>query len=135
MARDYYGILGVARNASADDIKRAYRKLAREYHPDVNPDPAAQEKFKEINAAYEVLSDPAKARDGEPGRRPPRSGRWWRGRLGRPVRRVPGHHGRVLRRRRRPRTAAGSAVIGLLDDLRRNSLASIVSRPADQMKD
>ena len=60
MARDYYGILGVARNASADDIKRAYRKLAREYHPDVNPDPEAQEKFKEINAAYEVLSDPAK---------------------------------------------------------------------------
>jgi len=60
VARDYYGILGVARNASADDIKRAYRKLAREYHPDVNPAPEAQEKFKEINAAYEVLSDPAK---------------------------------------------------------------------------
>jgi molecular chaperone DnaJ len=60
VARDYYGILGVARNASADEIKRAYRKLARQYHPDVNPDPAAQEKFKEINAAYEVLSDPAK---------------------------------------------------------------------------
>jgi molecular chaperone DnaJ len=60
VARDYYGILGVARNASADEIKRAYRKLAREYHPDVNPDPEAQEKFKEINAAYEVLSDPAK---------------------------------------------------------------------------
>jgi len=60
VARDYYGILGVARNASADEIKRAYRKLAREYHPDVNPDPEAQEKFKDINAAYEVLSDPAK---------------------------------------------------------------------------
>ncbi|GII24574.1 molecular chaperone DnaJ [Planosporangium mesophilum] len=58
--KDYYGILGVRRDASADEIKRAYRKLAREYHPDVNPDPAAQDKFKEISAAYEVLSDPAK---------------------------------------------------------------------------
>ncbi|HEV7898001.1 MAG TPA: molecular chaperone DnaJ [Planosporangium sp.] len=58
--KDYYGILGVRRDASADEIKRAYRKLAREYHPDVNPDPTAQEKFKDISAAYEVLSDPAK---------------------------------------------------------------------------
>ncbi len=56
-AKDYYGILGVPRDATADDIKRAYRKLARQYHPDVNPDPAAAEKFKDINAAYEVLSD------------------------------------------------------------------------------
>ena len=60
MARDYYGILGVARNASADEIKRAYRKLARQYHPDVNPDPETQERFKEITQAYEVLSDPKK---------------------------------------------------------------------------
>ena len=60
MAKDYYGILGVNRDASADDIKRAYRQLARQFHPDVNPDPAAQDKFKEINAAYEVLSDPKK---------------------------------------------------------------------------
>ena len=60
MARDYYGILAVRRDASADEIKRAYRKLARELHPDVNPDPAAQEKFKEVTAAYEVLSDPKK---------------------------------------------------------------------------
>src|SRR5262245_60016608 len=60
VARDYYGTLGVRRDASADEIKRAYRKLAREFHPDVNPDPAAHERFKEINAAYEVLSDPAK---------------------------------------------------------------------------
>ena len=60
MARDYYGLLGVARGASAEEIKRAYRKLARELHPDVNPDPVAQQKFKDVTAAYEVLSDPAK---------------------------------------------------------------------------
>src|SRR5690349_14591923 len=60
VAKDYYGILGVNKDAGPDDIKRAYRRLARELHPDVNPDPAAQERFKEINAAYEVLSDPRK---------------------------------------------------------------------------
>ena len=59
-ARDHYDILGVRRDASADDIKRAYRRLARELHPDVNPDPATQERFKEVTAAYEVLSDPGK---------------------------------------------------------------------------
>ncbi|EOM76384.1 molecular chaperone DnaJ [Rhodococcus rhodnii] len=62
MARDYYGILGVDRQATDQEIKRAYRKLAREYHPDVNPDEAAQAKFKDISAAYEVLSDPEKRR-------------------------------------------------------------------------
>jgi molecular chaperone DnaJ len=60
VAKDYYGILGVQRGASDDEIKRAYRKLARRYHPDVNPDPEAHEKFKDINAAYEVLSDDQK---------------------------------------------------------------------------
>ncbi|HEX2995259.1 MAG TPA: molecular chaperone DnaJ [Anaerolineales bacterium] len=55
--RDYYEILGVPRNASNDDIKAAFRKLARQYHPDVNKDDGAEEKFKEINEAYGVLSD------------------------------------------------------------------------------
>ncbi len=59
--RDYYEVLGVSRTANADDIKKAYRKLARKYHPDVNPgDKSTEEKFKEINEAYEVLSDPDK---------------------------------------------------------------------------
>ncbi len=59
-ARDLYEILGVARDSSGDDIKKAYRRLAREHHPDVNPDPAAEERFKEVSAAYEILSDPQK---------------------------------------------------------------------------
>ena len=59
--RDYYQVLGVNRNASAKEIKQAYRQLARKYHPDVNPgDKSAEAKFKEINEAYEVLSDPEK---------------------------------------------------------------------------
>src|SRR3954465_4843206 len=60
MANDYYAILGVPRNADNDQIKKAYRKLARELHPDLNPSPEAQERFKEVTAAYEVLSDPQK---------------------------------------------------------------------------
>ena len=60
VANDYYGILGVRRDADPDEIKKAYRRLARELHPDVNPDPRTQERFKEITQAYEVLSDPGK---------------------------------------------------------------------------
>jgi curved DNA-binding protein len=58
--KDYYSALGVGRTASADDIKKAYRKLARKYHPDVSKEPNAEEKFKEIGEAYETLKDPEK---------------------------------------------------------------------------
>ncbi|MGB3203524.1 MAG: molecular chaperone DnaJ [Crinalium sp.] len=58
MPRDYYEILGISRDADKEEIKRAYRRLARKYHPDVNSEPGADEKFKEINRAYEVLSEP-----------------------------------------------------------------------------
>ena len=61
--RDYYEVLGLSRGASEEEIKRAYRKLARKYHPDMNPgDPTAEEKFKEISEAHEVLTDPEKKR-------------------------------------------------------------------------
>ena len=59
--RDYYEVLGVSKTATADDLKKAYRKLAKQYHPDINPgDKTAEAKFKEVNEAYEVLSDSAK---------------------------------------------------------------------------
>ena len=62
MATDYFGVLGVARGASDSDIKRAYRRLARDLHPDVNPDPEAKERFQEVTRAYEALTDPEKRR-------------------------------------------------------------------------
>jgi curved DNA-binding protein len=58
--KDYYQIMGVSRDASAEDIKRAYRKLARKYHPDVSKEASAEEKFKDVGEAYEVLKDPEK---------------------------------------------------------------------------
>lgn len=60
MSTDLYELLGVARDADADTLKKAYRRLARQLHPDVNPDPESQEQFKLVTAAYEVLSDPQK---------------------------------------------------------------------------
>ena len=101
VVNDYYGILGVRRDADADEIKKAYRRLARELHPDVNPDPQTQERFKEITQAYEVLSDPEKRQMYDLGADPfapggaAGAGRLRRGRV--PVQR---HHGRLLRRRR-----------------------------------
>src|SRR6476661_5856387 len=62
MATDYFGVLGVTRDASDSDIKRAYRKMARDLHPDVNPDPEAKERFQEVTRAYEALTDPEKRR-------------------------------------------------------------------------
>lgn len=60
MGKDYYDILGIQKGASEDDIKKAYRKQALRYHPDKNKSPGAEEKFKEIAEAYDVLSDPQK---------------------------------------------------------------------------
>lgn len=60
MKKDYYEILGVSKNSSQDEIKRSYRNLARKHHPDVNKEAGAADKFKEINEAYQVLSDPNK---------------------------------------------------------------------------
>src|SRR5438874_5325792 len=61
-SRDYYAALGLRAGAGPDEIKRAYRRLARELHPDVNPEPGARERFHDVRTAYEVLADPEKRR-------------------------------------------------------------------------
>ena len=58
MARDYYDVLGVTPDAGPDELQQAFRRLARQNHPDVNKDPGAEERFKEVNEAYQALSDP-----------------------------------------------------------------------------
>ena len=71
--RNYYEILGVPKTATADEIKRSYRRLARKYHPDLNPnDKAAEERFKDIGEAYEVLSDTTKRQQYD------RFGQYWK---------------------------------------------------------
>ena len=122
MADELYKTLGVSKDASEDEIKKAYRKLARQYHPDRNPgDKAAEEKFKEVSAAHDVLSDPEKRKEYDAGpafggfgggRQPVRRRqplRWGRrrpgGQLRRRLRRHPRRH--LQPRRWRPGETAG----------------------------
>ncbi|TKJ19638.1 J domain-containing protein [Blastococcus sp. CCUG 61487] len=110
MARDFYEVLGVSRDAGADEIQQAYRRLARQNHPDVNKDPGAEERFKEINEAYSALSDPEMRkrydRFGEDFRRVPED---WEERVGAGA---AGFGGRGGRGPRTSWTTAGSDVGG-----------------------
>src|ERR671935_1811313 len=79
--KDFYKELGVSSEASADEIKRAYRKLARDLHPDTNSDPSAAERFKAVSEAHSVLSDPAKRKEYDETRRLFAGGGFGRGRF------------------------------------------------------
>src|SRR5688572_30158336 len=81
--KDYYKVLGVPKNASAADIKKAYRKLAQRLHPDANKDPSATERFKDVSAAYAVLSDAKRRKEYDEVRDMAASGAF-RGGFGRP---------------------------------------------------
>ena len=116
VSQDPYETLGVSRDADGDAIKKAYRRLARQLHPDVNPDPATQERFKEVTRAYEVLSDPEKRRMYDLGGDPFNGGGGFGGAGAGAGLLVHRHHGRLLRRpgrwrrgRRRPRSASAHA--------------------------
>src|SRR3954467_3275362 len=114
---DYYKVLGVDKKASQDDIKKAYRKLARQYHPDTNKDTGAEERFKQISEAYDTLGDPEKRKKYDRGgsifgganpfggRGGARGGRRGRRRL----RRVLGHPLGDLQHHRRARRRADQA--------------------------
>src|SRR3989442_396624 len=79
--KDFYKELGVSSDAGADEIKRAYRKLARDLHPDTNSDPGASERFKAVSEAHSVLSDPAKRKEYDEARRLFAGGGFGRGRF------------------------------------------------------
>lgn len=110
MPRDFYEVLGVSRDAGPDELQQAFRRLARQNHPDVNKDPGAEERFKEINEAYSVLSDPELRkrydRFGEDFRRVPED---WEERVGAGA---GGFGGRPGRGRRATWTAEGADVGG-----------------------
>jgi curved DNA-binding protein len=108
--RDYYETLGVARDASTEDIRKAYRKLARENHPDVNKDPGADDRFKEISEAYEVLRDPDKRK------RYDQLGANWK--AGQDVSSAPGWEDVLRRGGGRGRTGAGRQAGGFADGVR-----------------
>jgi|tagenome__1003787_1003787.scaffolds.fasta_scaffold20962797_3 curved DNA-binding protein len=113
MARDFYEVLGVSRDAGREELQQAYRRLARQNHPDVNKDPAAEERFKEINEAYSVLSDPELRkrydRFGEDFRRVPDD---WEQRVGAGV----GAGGRAGRGPRTTWSAEGADAVGGFGD-------------------